>query len=562
MARFQMISRSRSLVAAAMIAAAGLSAVVMTPAAYAAPVAPNATLDPVPGGTLPSGTVQEYTTSRGFDFFITVYINSPAGPIPVLRQVTGTLTQRVYRQPDNTIAFGYSLANASDSQNDVSRFSVRDFSEYTTDVTVFSGIAPITSQSPNSAHRSSDGGSVEFTYDSGINIGTTTRTVYVRTNATAYQTPGRFVPVSSRATVCAGNGCQNLYGFAYPVEDSTPPVVSITAPAQLSCVCNPATITGTAYDPNGFDSYELEYSANPNGPWTLIHTGNSPVSPAGSLASWNTTSVSQGYYFLRLTGFNTTGLSSSVTSIVFVDKQFDTVDVRGPQTGQILGGGVCFDGTVADGNSGACFQNYRVDFAPLPAGAPFNPVNPATPTYSTPVTNDGLGSWITTSGGAAVADGSYRVRVMGTDDCGHTRTVTRDLIIDNTRPVAAITSPGACSIVGGVVAISGTASDANMAGWTLQYTGGDSSGWVTIASGNSNAAGVLANWNTAGLRPCSYTLRLIAGDAASINCGSTNNQTEFLVSVRVGCPADYNSSGGVTVQDIFDFLAAYFAGCP
>ncbi len=28
------------------------------------------------------------------------------------------------------------------------------------------------------------------------------------------------------------------------------------------------------------------------------------------------------------------------------------------------------------------------------------------------------------------------------------------------------------------------------------------------------------------------------------------------------CPADFNNSGAVSVQDIFDFLAAYFAGCP
>ena len=28
------------------------------------------------------------------------------------------------------------------------------------------------------------------------------------------------------------------------------------------------------------------------------------------------------------------------------------------------------------------------------------------------------------------------------------------------------------------------------------------------------------------------------------------------------CPADFNQSGGITVQDIFDFLAAYFAQFP
>jgi hypothetical protein len=28
------------------------------------------------------------------------------------------------------------------------------------------------------------------------------------------------------------------------------------------------------------------------------------------------------------------------------------------------------------------------------------------------------------------------------------------------------------------------------------------------------------------------------------------------------CPADFNGSSHISVQDIFDFLAAYFAGCP
>jgi hypothetical protein len=32
--------------------------------------------------------------------------------------------------------------------------------------------------------------------------------------------------------------------------------------------------------------------------------------------------------------------------------------------------------------------------------------------------------------------------------------------------------------------------------------------------------------------------------------------------VNTTCPADFNHAGGLTVQDIFDFLAAWFAGCP
>jgi hypothetical protein len=33
-------------------------------------------------------------------------------------------------------------------------------------------------------------------------------------------------------------------------------------------------------------------------------------------------------------------------------------------------------------------------------------------------------------------------------------------------------------------------------------------------------------------------------------------------SPAAACPADFNHSGGLTVQDIFDYLAAWFAGCP
>lgn len=35
-----------------------------------------------------------------------------------------------------------------------------------------------------------------------------------------------------------------------------------------------------------------------------------------------------------------------------------------------------------------------------------------------------------------------------------------------------------------------------------------------------------------------------------------------VVQVGVGCAADFNRSGAVTVQDLFDYLAAFFAGCP
>ena len=55
-----------------------------------------------------------------------------------------------------------------------------------------------------------------------------------------------------------------------------------------------------------------------------------------------------------------------------------------------------------------------------------------------------------------------------------------------------------------------------------------------------------------------WTLNLAAGEERVID-------TAFAINMPVNpptCRADYNTDGGVTVQDIFDFLVAYFAGQP
>ncbi len=544
--------RGLGMASAALVLLAGAGA-------GAAPIVAGGTLSPVPGGSLPSGAVQEWSKTSAFNFFGTGFINTPNGPIPTILPVNGSITQRVYRLTDNTLLFSYSIGNDSSSAADIDGYDAGDWDSYTTDVTQISAILPITVQSVSSAERSSSGGPITFEWSTGINAGNSGRTVYVRSNATAFSTSSRGLVADSRITVRGSNGSASLYGFAYPVEDSTPPIVSITTPSALGATCNPATITGTAFDPNGFDGYELEYQPTSGGAWTSIGSFNAAVSSTGNLATWNTTGVSQGWYFLRLTAFNTSGLSSVVTTVVFVDKQFDTVDVRAPQTGNILGGTVCFDGTVSDGVGSSSFANHTIAYAPLPAASPFLAVDSSAPTYTTPIVNDGLGAWNT----GLLTDGQYRVRVRGTDVCGNVRTVTRDVTIDNTRPIATITSPGSCGrIAGGIIAITGTVNDANISGWALQYTGGGSDTWTTIASGTTNISGTLANWNTAGLRPCSYTLRLIASDRSAVNCGATTNQTEVTASIALGCAADFDQDGSADVSDIFEYLNAWFAGCP
>lgn len=526
-------------------ALAGVLAFAAAPA-LAADLLPGGSLDPLPVESAPAGTLE---LSGSLPFSLTF---TRTFPTPFTHTASGNVAYSVYRHPDNTLSFRYDV-NHTGGNTIINHFTARDFAGFSTNTAVLFSFLP-SGDAPDSALRSFDGNSLQYFWDLGLSG--SGRTFFVKTDATSFDTRG-----TATLYMFPTEGGGSFRGLPRPVVDNTPPVVAITAPTSLGPTCNPATIVGTASDTGGLESFTVAYSANVNGPWTQIATSTTPVN-AGTLAVWNTAAIPQGWYYLRLTAENTSGLSSVVTSVVFVDKQFDTIDLRSPAVDQILGGSVCFDGTVNDSTGGSLAQ-YLIQYAPFPANAPFNAVDPASSPYTTAIVNDGLGSWNTRTGPAAVADGPYTVRILATDICGNSRTVTRRVVIDNTRPVAEIAQPARCRNVSGIVPVIGTVADANLSGWTLQYTGGSASSWVTIASGSgpvNNA--LLGNWNTTGLAPCAYTLRLIASDAAAVNCGSTTNQTEFTVSVNVGCPADFNRSGAATVQDVFDFLAAYFNGCP
>ena len=346
--------------------------------------------------------------------------------------------------------------------------------------------------------------------------------------------------------------------------DTTPPLVDITAPVAFACGCANVTISGSVSDPDGEYSGDiLEYRAANAATWTLAGSASTPRT--GTLYTWNTGALPEGYYFLRVTGTNECGLSASDTTLIYISRVFDTVDVRSPLNGAILGGSVCFDGTVWDNN---CFDLYTVMYKPLGGGA-FAPVDPAHLTYTTTVINDPFASWSTASGPTSVPDGDYQVRVRGVDDCGNLRDVIRTVTIDNTAPVASLSSALTCRAVKGVLQIVGTASDAHLAGWSVQYTGGDAHNWVTIASGNTSVInGVLANWDTTALRKCAYTIRLVVSDQANVNCSGFTHSAEDYASVGVGLSllGDMNCDGLINFADINPFVACLTAGgncsCP
>jgi hypothetical protein len=342
--------------------------------------------------------------------------------------------------------------------------------------------------------------------------------------------------------------------------DSTPPIAAITNPSASECVCGSITVTGTANDPDGtYLRDTLQYRPSTSSTWTTIGTASHAVTN-GSLYAWNTAALPEGLYFLRLTVENSAGGVTTAETVAWVSQNFDTVTFSVPS---IVGGSVCPDGTAFDNWCGT--SSYAVEYSVSGSGT-WHPVVAGTPTYPGSKINEQLATWNTLS--PLMADGSYLLRVRGTNPCADTKTLVSDVIIvDNTDPIAVITTPLACIAAGypSSIQVRGSVADAHLASWSLWYTGGDATGWVQITPPTATQVidGLLGTWNTAGLRPCAYTLKLVATDQATVNCNSAiANTTEYTRSIDLACWADYDRSGVLAVQDIFDFLNGWFAGCP
>lgn len=353
------------------------------------------------------------------------------------------------------------------------------------------------------------------------------------------------------------------------VVGGEPPFVELISPTENGCVCvgvNP--IIGTVNPATGtvLDSYHLQYRRLGTPTFTSIASGTSTVIN-DVLANWNSAALTEGRYILKLSASNTGGISTSVEIVVLVQTQMDSVaalmasGVDPTTTTPVIGQVGCIYGTIDDYYSCGSVT-YAVDFRP-DSGGSFFPVNPLEPVYAGERINQVLAHWDTIANG--IPDGPYEIRTRGINACDHINEVTFPVTVDNTPPTAEIATPAACTYYspGEVINILGTAQDANLSSWTLQYTGGDSSGWVTIASGSSNVVNdSLGVWDTTGLRPCAYTLRLVTIDQAVLNCNSSNrHRTDYMVSIDLRCPPDINEDGMLDFFDVSAFLQSFSAGC-
>ncbi|MCC6320594.1 MAG: hypothetical protein IT438_04060 [Phycisphaerales bacterium] len=383
--------------------------------------------------------------------------------------------------------------------------------------------------------------------------------------------------------VCTVAG-QQVFGFfiddvEWGMDDTFPNGVFITNPPERACICDGLLqVTGQVCDDDTCGGMLGELLIRPivsgatstSGmpPWTLLNTTTQNICTTQTLynASLNPVTFPEGEYLLRLQGTNACRMKSVDERVIKIDHNPPVLSINCPSQGALIStrcDPLIISGSVSDLCQASWSIGISTPMISIPLASGLTPANGG---------SAGVGASFSAS-----QDGLHTIQLSAQDSCGHFSLTSVSFTIDNTPPVALITSPAACSCMcpGFAYQILGRAFDTNILNWELAYFDVITGTWPTIASGTSNVgtpstSALLTNWTVpATVRPCCSMLRLTVRDrTVPRTCGQPTpgdpycNTTVYYHPVRLQQCPDYNHSGTVTVQDLFDFLAAYFAGCP
>lgn len=277
-------------------------------------------------------------------------------------------------------------------------------------------------------------------------------------------------------------GRDNYYGYglvqAYAAwvylgggTPDTPPVVSVTAPAEGATVSSTVDVSATATDDKGVTQVQFYVDT------ALIGTDTNGSD--GWTASWNTTSAANGTHVVKAVATDTIGQTGQDTNNVTVNNPVvdtpPTVTVTAPAEGATVSGTVTVTATATD-DKGVTQVAFFVDGNSI-----------GTDTNS----SDGWSvAWLTT----AVADGSHVVKAVATDTIGQTGEDSNTVTVNNSTPTLTMhvgdltgTASGSLRWTATVTITVHNASHQPLAGVTV--TGNWSNGATGTSTCTTNSAG-------------------------------------------------------------------------
>ncbi|OLD56744.1 MAG: hypothetical protein AUI64_01705, partial [Acidobacteria bacterium 13_1_40CM_2_64_6] len=310
------------------------------------------------------------------------------------------------------------------------------------------------------------------------------------------------------------------------VGDTTPPTVSLTAPANGATVSGTATVSATASDDVGVAGVQFKLDG--------VNLGSEDTSSPYS-ATWNSTTASNGSHTLTAVARDAAGNTTTSTAVTVTVSNIDatppTVSVTGPANGSTVSATVSVTATASDNVSVAGVQ-FTLD------GANLGTEDTASP-YST--------TWDTTT----ASNGSHTLTAVARDAAGNTTTSAPVTVIvsntapDTTPPTVSMTAPASGATVSSSVTVSATASD-NVGVVGVQFL---LDGTAVGAEDTSSPYSIA--WNTATASNGVHTLAARARDATG------NSTTSSPVTVTVSNTGGTPSTQPLLQQSSLTYLGSF-----
>src|SRR5437870_5227278 len=295
----------------------------------------------------------------------------------------------------------------------------------------------------------------------------------------------------------AGNTATSVAISVTVRNDTTPPTVSMTAPAAGATVGGTITVSASATDDVGVVGVQFKLDG--------VNLG-SLITAAPYTLAWITTTASNGAHTLTAVARDAarnTATSSSVTVTVFNDSTPPAFSLTAPAKGATVAGTVTISASATD-NVGVVGVQFMLDGANLGAEVTTAP-------YAT--------SWNT----ALASAGAHILTAVARDAAGNMATTASVSITvaDTTPPAVSMTAPSSGSTVSGIVTVSATASDnVGVVGVQFKLDGVNLGAELT-------AAPYSISWTTTTASNGAHSLTAVARDAAG------NTATAVVVSVTV-----------------------------
>ncbi|PYR35032.1 MAG: hypothetical protein DMF93_22440 [Acidobacteria bacterium] len=301
--------------------------------------------------------------------------------------------------------------------------------------------------------------------------------------------------LAARARDAAGNQATSAAVNVTVSNDTTPPTVSIAAPAGGSTVSASAAVSANAADNVAVVGVQFKLDGANLG-------AEVTTSPYG--VTWNTTATTNGVHTLTAVardaaGNSTTSAAISVT-VNNVDGTPPTVSMTAPASGATVAGtNVTVSATASDNVAvvGVQFQLDGVNLGAEDTASPFSI------------------TWNT----SGVANGTHTLSAIARDAAGNTATSPISVTVNNdlTAPTVSMTAPAdGATVSGSAVAVSASASD-NVAVAGVQFLLDGAAVGAEVTTAPYTMA-----WNSTSAANGAHTLAARARDAAGNQTTSTS----------------------------------------